>query len=71
MNDNLSFKEWYSQHPDNTRIMIRDKIISECGIASTDIFYNWYRGRTPIPPLAKKVIEKIACKKIFNQTSQS
>lgn len=68
MNDNQTFKEWYSQHADDERIALRNRIIRECGIISTDIFYNWYRGRTAIPHLAKKAIEKIAGKKIFNQT---
>lgn len=65
MNDNLKFKNWYSNIPDYKRIALRDRIILECRITTTDVFYNWYRGRTAIPPLAKAVIENIAGEKIF------
>lgn len=65
MNDNQKFKNWYANIPDDRRIAMRDRIIKKCKIASTDIFYNWYRGRTPIPPLAKGVIESVAEEKIF------
>ena len=65
MNDNQRIKNWYSNIPDDRRIALRDRIIQECRIATTDVFYNWYRGRTAIPPLAKAVIESIASEKIF------
>lgn len=66
MKANLLLKQWYDGLPKDTYLSVRDKIIEECGI-SRAVFYNWYRGISPIPKLAQREIERIAEKEIFNQ----
>lgn len=65
MNDNLKFKIWYSAFSDAQRLKYRDEIIARCGLVNTNIFYNWYQGRTAIPFLAKEIIKDIAGYNIF------
>ncbi len=59
-NQNQAFSDAYLSIPrigsQNTKI--RDQIIKECCI-SQSVFYFWLNGTTPIPPLAKRVINGI------------
>lgn len=57
---NKNFKKiYYNLSRENKQhIHIRNKIVLECKI-STPIFYNWVKGITPVPDLAKPIISKI------------
>jgi hypothetical protein len=62
---NNDFSEWLGNIPHNNYQNILEQIMDKCYI-KRNIISNWKNGITPIPPLAKKEIEKIAGKKIFN-----
>ncbi len=56
----LKLKNAYNKIPrtNKEKIKIRNKLVTKCGI-STSIFYNWLRGATEIPELAKPVISEV------------
>ncbi len=61
--------QWYNTLPKNDYKRLRNQVIDACGITKT-VFYNWLRGTTPLPKLAKKEIERIAEKPIFSTTKE-
>ncbi len=50
-------KEVYYDLPPKKALKIRNEIINECGI-TTDIYYNWMRGTTPVPKLCRIVVSQ-------------
>ena len=61
-------KRFMDSVPNKDYKLIKDRIISECGI-SKDVWQNWLSGRTKIPLLAKLVINRIAGYDIFSEVS--
>lgn len=57
--------QWYNTLPKNDYKRMRNQVIDACGVTKT-VFYNWLRGTTPLPKLAKKEIERIAKQTIFS-----
>jgi hypothetical protein len=63
--DYKKFQDWILELSLKEYPVKKQQIMSACSISSM-VFSFWKTGRTTIPPLAKKEIEKIAGKEIFN-----
>jgi len=57
-NKNLKQKYMNLSRADKYHIKVRNEIIAKCKI-NTAIFYNWVKGITPVPELAKPIIAEI------------
>ncbi len=64
--DGENLMAWMSTIPVGEIDGVRRQLMDECEV-SRYVLAHWLAGRTRIPPLAKKVIERIAGKDLFNQ----
>jgi hypothetical protein len=61
----LTFPQWYRMIYSGELKKIKDKIINDCMLEKNDrgfcpVLYHWLIGKTPVPPLAQPIINKIA-----------
>ena len=62
--DNILFKEWFNSQPEHQRSGIKKIIIDKCDIAP-DTFNNWIYGNSAIRTIYKRMINEVACEKVF------
>lgn len=63
------FVEWWNNVPQGKAAEKKEQIIEKCFITS-QIFHYWTSGKTEIPDLSLKVIERIAGEKIFKKQKE-
>ena len=59
-----ALREWVYSLPYSEVNQKRDEIITRCKITPY-VWLNWLAGRTPVPELAKPVVNDIANKNVF------
>jgi len=61
---NNEFQNWINRLAIIDYFPVRNKIMQRCNV-SKDVFKNWKTGRTPVPFVYKKEINRIFKEKIF------